>query len=661
MLRWMKAWLATALWGFLLLGALGLAEALSQWVRFDLLGDDPSPQGILRRFLPPLVLYGWCGFLLAGLLYWPAALVGRWRVRPRGFAFSLAVSGSVASLITLYIGYLLREHVVPSWWESRGGDVGVAFLTLVWLAVVRLAWLIARRLVRWLTQRKTATLIFPVLIVIVTTSLWPDWRAEGCQRRTAQLERSALPVAGREAAPHLILITIDTLRRDALSFINAAGPPTPNLDRLAGEGTAFTQVWGASPWTLPSMAAVMTGLAPRVLQLEQYRPLPEEVETLAEVAWRQGYRTAAFATNPYLTEWYGFDRGFAFFEHALIIETLIPAERSVLAREITRVMNDRFPQDSAEIVIAKAVTWLWQRGRGSPFFLWIHLMNPHLPYRWRDAPGLTDKTADAPGRAPRKEDVPNSGYFKGRAFRALRAVRRGEFVPDAQQKLAIRTLYDREVQFTDHVLGLFFAELERLQLFDRSLVVVLSDHGEEFFEHGGFEHGHSVMPEVAGIPWLIRWPGGRDAGTVIDAAVCQLDVLPTICEQMHWPRPAAATGASLTPLLRRSGADGTGGGSRPLCVENLLYGPQQEGSLVWPYYQVRGVAGEGGAWFDLSTDPEARSPLAAAPPDGAERVAAADSLRSVWDRQSRLFATAEPSGQRPVPEDIKRKLKALGY
>jgi hypothetical protein len=100
-------------------------------------------------------------------------------------------------------------------------------------------------------------------------------------------------------------------------------------------------------------------------------------------------------------------------------------------------------------------------------------------------------------------------------------------VPDAQQKLAIRTLYDREVQFTDHVLGLFFAELERLQLFDRSLVVVLSDHGEEFFEHGGFEHGHSVMPEVAGIPWLIRWPGGRDAGTVIDAAVCQLDVLPT--------------------------------------------------------------------------------------------------------------------------------------
>ncbi len=653
MLRWGKAWLGAALWGFLLAGTIGCAEALSQWLRFDLLGGGSPAASPLRLLLPPFVLYGWWGLLWSGLLFPPAALLARWRPWPRRVAFSLATAGAVTAVLLVQLNYLLRQHVLPGWWTGHGGGLGALLLGMAGLSLLLLVRRPLRNLADRLAPRRSATLVFPLLIVIVSTSLWPDWRQEGRQLRTEQLVRAAEPAAGRAGAPNLVLITIDAWRRDHLSLSDPAGPPTPRLDALAREGILFTRAWSVSPWTLPSMATLMTGLPPQELGVDRYRPLPRQPVRLAEIAWTQGYRTAAFATNAFLTGWFGFDRGFEFFEHSLVLETLLPAGRSVLARELTRYADEKFEVDSAEIVIPKAMSWLRRRGADGPFFLWVHLMNPHLPYRWRRLPA---EETPVRGRVPDAGRIPDTPEFAGRAFNRLADIREGRFVPDAAAREGLCTLYDREVQFADHWTGKLLQTLRDRGLWRNTLVVVLADHGEELFDHGGFEHGHSVLPEVTGVPLILRLPQDEAAGTQVEDPVTTLDLLPTLCRLLDWPVPAAAPGR---PLWPREEARAVGPRAEPFLLENLLYEPQQRGVLAWPWLAVRCEGETGTSWFELDADPTAQT-ARAAPACGADVLAAADSLEARWRAGGRELrdAAASPGAW---PPELARKLRALGY
>jgi arylsulfatase A-like enzyme len=415
------------------------------------------------------------------------------------------------------------------------------------------------------------------------------------------------------------------------------------------------------------MATIMTGLPPRVMGVEKYSPLPSGMQRLAEIAWRQGYRTAAFATNAFLTDWYGFDRGFDFFEHSLVFETLLPAGRSVLARQATHYADIHFEADSAELVVPKAITWLWQRGGGGPFFLWIHLMNPHLPYRWRDVHIDNDEEGPLRGRPPNAEIIPATEYFRGRMYKGIRRIRSGEFVPDEVDREALRTLYAREVQFSDLWVGKLMGELKRLNLYEKSVIVVVADHGEELFDHGGFEHGHSVLPEVTGVPLIIRLPQGRQASGIVQEPVSLLDLLPTICHLLSWPVPDQALGESFWPPAGGQAvtADAAVSGvaatpATPFIIENLLYPPQSAGILSWPWLQVSSEGGKQIAWYDLQQDPQARRAVTA-PPIASAIQAAADSIINDWDRRANELRdiSAAPGGE--LPAAIKRKLDALGY
>lgn len=663
MLRWLRAGLAAALWGFLLIGLVGAAEGLSQWLRFDVSAHQQPSASLFKLLVSPLVLYGWFGLLIAGLAFVPAGFLARWRPKPRRRALALAVAAAVASLGVVYANYVLRTHLLPNWWEQSGGSWGRILLGLIWMAGLLVAYRVLSRFSEWLARRGGPTLIYPVLVVIVATSLWPDWREEGRIRRTAHLTRAAAPAAAEAGAPPLILISIDTLRPDYLSHASPSAPPTPGLDALAAEGVRFTRAWSVSPWTLPSMSTVMTGLPPRVLGVEKYRPLSGAMPRLAEIAWEQGYRTAAFATNAFLTNWYGFDRGFEFFEHSLVFETILPAGRSVLARELSRYADRNLEADSAEIVIPKTIGWLWQRGGDGPFFLWVHLMNPHLPYRWRDQPAASRVLSGQPGQEPDEAAIPDRIPFKKKMYWGVHRIRDGDFIPDAGEREALRTLYAREVQFTDYWLDKLIAELKRLDLWDRSLVVLMSDHGEELFDHGGFEHGHSVLPEVARVALLMRLPGGEAAGSLVEAPVSTLDLLPTICHLLDWPVPEGAPGHTLWPraAVDSGMAGGSGQVGPPLIVENLLYEPQQQGVLAWPWYCVIDAEASEPVWYNLASDPTAGRPQSG-PLQGGDILAGADSLLADWDRQAAALRLAlEDSLVPPLPSAIKRELEALGY
>jgi len=652
--RWTRGLLATASWAFVMAGLLGMVEGLSQWMRFDVLSEGGP--GFVRAVAPTVALYGWVAMLVAAVLYVPFHYLVRRRRHPRRHAYALSVATTLGLFVFFYAGYLFREHVATAWWVAH--EQGAALLVQTVLMIV-VAVLLTRPILALASRQVLSpwrNMFLAVVFVAVFTSLWPNWREEGRALRLAGVPAAAALDDGI-VRPHLVLVTIDTWRRDALSALSPDAPPTPGLDALAAEGVLHTNYWSSSSWTLPAMATCLTGRAPRELGVAKYVGLPAGVPTLAQVASAHGYATAAFASNPYLTPAYGFDRGFGEFEHALMLEPLSPAGRSVLARELAYLADTRLDLDDASVVVGKAVRWLRQRRDERPLFLWLHLMDPHVPYRWRSLPA--DAPAPLRGTVPDRGAVPDhplfvDGVFPGAHLPLLRAA-----LPDVPEEVraGVRALYAREIQYTDACLAEFWRSLRELGLWERSLIVVTSDHGEEFFEHGGFEHGHSLMPEVTGVPLLVRPPGGRPGGLRDDADRDALDLVPSLCRYLGWTPPPDLDGDD--DLLAASADPATAAGE-PSVMENMLYGEPQIAWRAWPYLAGAPETETPLAWFDLAADPGAQDTLAVDPAAAGGILDGARARLGRWDERA---ATLRAAGIDTVgPDaDLRRQLRSLGY
>lgn len=649
--RWTRGLLATSLWSFVMVGLLGMAEGLSQWLRFDVL-QEGGP-GFVRAVASTVTLYGWLAMVVAAFLYTVFYLLVRRRPHPRRQAYAYTVSTIFGLFFFFYTGYLGREHLAPDWWAAHEAGLALALQGLVMISVsVLLAKPVLTLASRQVLNPWRNTFL-AVAFVVVFTSLWPNWREEGRARRLVGLPAAPTAVQG----PNVVLVTIDTLRRDMISALDSDAPPTPGLDALADEGLLFTNMWSTSSWTLPSMASLMTGYAPRALGVAKYRGLPADAATLAQAAHNAGWYTAAVAANPYLTPDYGFDRGFDDFEHAQILEPLQPAARSVLARELDRLATERLDLDDARIMVDKAVRWL-DRSRGDrPFFLWVHLMEPHVPYRWRELP--VDAPAPRRGVPADRSLVPDDPLFPGGEFPGANLPRVREALPglSPEVRVGLRTLYRQEVRYADACLARLWATLRARGVWDETLVMVTADHGEEFFEHGGFEHGHSLMPEITGVPLIVRLPGGEHGGLRIDTDWTLADLTPSLCVRLGWIPPPGLDG---DPGLFDA-PDGVGRATGPPDVmENMLYGPPREAVRAWPLLGVGPAADAPRAWYDLSVDPGALTPLAAPPATADTLLAGARARQARWDAQAAGFT--EPELQEvDIDEVLRRRLRSLGY
>jgi arylsulfatase A-like enzyme len=645
--KWVRACVAAVLWSGVLAGLAGFAEGVSQWSRFGGWTAGGGESGFVRSVAPSVTLYSWFAMAVAALLFAPYAVAVRRRPSARLRAYALTTATAVASLAFFYAGYAGREHLWPVWWAEHELRAAFALQAGLFLALavllVRPLTVLAGSLV--LTPRRN--LFLTVIFLLVFTSLWPDWRDEGRQERCGALAR----VAAAPSGPNVVLVTIDAWRRDHLGALAGREGLTPEIDRLAGEGLLYTGAWSSSCWTLPGMGTLMTGRSPRELGVERHRPLPPGAPTLAQVAWSAGWHTAAFATNPYLTSAYGFDRGFAEFEHSLVLEPLQPAARSVLARELTHWV-DRFADlDAAEYVVGKAVRWLPARPKDRPFLLWLHLLDPHLPYTARRLPG--DGPAPATPRHALLDD-------HGLAAERLGDVRDGLGGMTPAVREAIAALYAGEVRYADHHLARLFAALRDAGLWDSTLIVVTADHGEELFDHGGFEHGHSLLPEVSGVPLVVKLPAGGAADRRIDGDRASADLLPTLCAALGWTPPDGLRGRSdLWPVGDAAPPTVWTGAAAPAVLENVLYGAPQSAVRAWPYFAVL-KQDAAPAWYDLAADPAALRPLGAAPPAATLVLAAADSVRTDGDRAAPVLAGPQPLLVAP-DRALQRQLRSLGY
>ncbi|MFN7945636.1 MAG: sulfatase-like hydrolase/transferase [Blastocatellia bacterium] len=356
----------------------------------------------------------------------------------------------------------------------------------------------------------TATLIL-LLCAGVEGSLW--WR----EHRAV----SALPNAPTDA-PNVLLIVMDTVRAQNLSLYGYAQPTSPQLERLARSGVQFNQAIATAPWTLPSHASMFTGRYPQELSADFLKPLDATYPTLAETLRARGWLTAGFVANTYYCGYeHGLARGFVHYEdyRASLTELLIS---SSLLRAVThnaplrRLLGNQqvLTRRTAAELNGDLLNWLARNSDvpRRPFFAFLNYYDAHEPYL---PPGA-------------KDDSPLSRWPHEHTLRTARLLDRDRLSErDNQAEIAA---YDRAITFLDDQLGRLFDELARRDLLRNTLVIITSDHGEAFGEHGHYGHADNLYLPLLHVPLLVIAPGRVPAGLRINAPVTLRDLPATILE-----------------------------------------------------------------------------------------------------------------------------------
>lgn len=316
---------------------------------------------------------------------------------------------------------------------------------------------------------------------------------------------------------HVILISVDTLRPDRLGAYGHPRPTSPTLDRVAREGAIFTTAVATSPWTVPSHASLLTGLYPQRHRMRNYKQrLDPSIPTLAERLADAGLETLGIVSSDLLAGKYDLARGFQHFQH--VSEWSSPAE------------GPRRLRNPGAEVTDLALSWLADRG-DQPFFLFLHYYDPHSDY---------NPSPDHRRRFASRYAGPIDG-----STGQLLLVRRGELELSEADAGHLIDLYDAEIRELDEELERLFEYLDESGLSSSTLVVVTSDHGEEFMEHGSVLHGRTYFDEVIAVPLLVRGPGVT-AGVRIAPPVSLVDVAPTLLRAIDAHIPEELEGVDLS-------------------------------------------------------------------------------------------------------------------
>lgn len=442
---------------------------------------------------------------------------------------------------------------------------------------------------------------------------------------------------------YVILIVADTLRADALSSFALTPYRTPAIDALAADGVQFARAYTPGPWTLPGMASVMTGLSPSAhTATHRNSTLPHELKTAAEYFREGGYFTGAVGLNPVLGAHSGFGQGFD--EYAWRPAPVLSG--SFGGRILGRLAGERFggQATTTEQLAEAAMRWVDRRA-GSPFFLWVHIYDPHLP--------LEPPARFLPQGAPPSPAI--GTRLDGDEFFGVRS---GTRVYNESEKAWIRTLYEAEARYVDEQVGRFVDHLKTIGIYEESAIVFLSDHGEEFWEHGSVEHGHTLYNEVLHVPLIVKWPG-RAARGRHDGRVALDSVLPTLLDMAGIAyEPEAFSGRSLRG--RWQGGEDPGG-EEWVHASGMLYYSEQDALFFgrWKYIRRAGGMEE---LYDLETDPGERDSIAESAPELVEmaRGLLAESEASAARLRERygLDRRRENGVVAPALIDI---LKSVGY
>jgi arylsulfatase A-like enzyme/predicted Zn-dependent protease len=400
--------------------------------------------------------------------------------------------------------------------------------------------------------------------------------------------------------PNVILVTLDTTRADHLGCYGDADARTPVLDALARRGVLFAQAAAPAPLTLPSHSSIMTGLYPTYhgVRLNGNTALSASQTTLAEALSQKGYQTAAFIAAFVLDGRWGLNQGFGVYDDQFDLKKFKHLDLAAVQRPADQVMDS-------------ALRWLEGHKQG-PFFAWVHLYDPHSPY---------------------EPPEPFLSEFRSRGLAAL---------------------YDGEIAFVDQQVGRLVAWLQKGGLDQKTILVILGDHGESLGSHGEGTHGYFLYDGVLHVPFIVAAPFDELSGVRVDSQVSLVDAFPTVLALAGLDCTTRVHGRSLLPSMFRQKATGEVYAYSESMAPNLQYGWSALHSLRSPRYKL--IQAPRAELFDLAADPEERRNVV----EQHRGVA-----REMTEALGRLMAETGRDAPAPEAADLDKetveRLAALGY
>jgi arylsulfatase A-like enzyme len=556
---------------------------------------------------------------------------------------------NAASAFILSVPFLLAETAFFLWLNSYRMESLLHLSPLLFRTIFVLILLFTVALIYYLNQK--INIVKFILALAVLIILGPILALALNKYSGPSLDQFT---KGNNQFKHVILLTVDTLRADVLSCYGSEEASTPNIDQLSKDGILFTNAISPAPWTLPSLSSIMTGVSPIVHKVtEGNSQLDGNFYTLAEHMKDAGYFTAAIVYNGYLSHYSNLSQGFL--EYRFFPQYSIG--NSVGVKLLEKFLPREFESDTTTTGLTElAMEWI-ATNQDKDFFLWLHYYDPHVPY-------------SPPSEfLPEGEPPPNIGTSFSEPWR----IRGGDFTPTSTEKKWIRDLYLGEVRYVDKSIGKFLDYLKKLGLYDESLIVFTSDHGEEFWEHGGYEHGHSLFNEVIRVPLIIKLPKSITSRAIddnegptistaasgkIDETVTTQSIMPTILDisGIEYDANYLSSG-SLKPLLRNPDSHI----QEPIISAGLLYFEDQESVTFNGSKYIRFTETNREILYDLIGDPGERISVLNSSPQKAER--ARNILRNHTKVAEKIRENNGIASGKVVEYDqeTKEKLKSLGY
>lgn len=426
--------------------------------------------------------------------------------------------------------------------------------------------------------------------------------------------------------PNVVLITIDALRADHLGFMGYGKNTSPRLDQIAKEGAVFSNAYSVGPVSPHSFPSILSSTYP--LDFQGPRKMERPRVLLSEILKEQGFVTAAFHSSPYLSNYFGYNRGWDFFEDLIptydlklsvgkkdikkeIFKKIVLSLSKVLfniSPEITfriRYLIYKYgllrttPKDTPR---AQAVNQIINdflssvKDGEAPFFFWVHYMDIHGPY------------------------LPLDAYFKDRKFSYEELVAKelpGFLSPKYLSKKPFRKfikkhidktidLYDEGIRYIDQQVGDLINSLKEEKIYENTVIIVAADHGDEFLEHGGGTHSTKLYNELLHVPLLVKLPGGSYER--IDKKVSLIDLVPTVCDYLKIKKDSSFKGRNLfgqerSPVFHQTGVNENSNGSVSLTdIENIRQCQIACQSDNWKYIFNYGNQRE--ELYDLAHDPK---------------------------------------------------------
>jgi len=699
--------------GFFIGSLLGISAGLLEPYVVILLASPPDLYYTRWAMVHLMAVSGLInGFVMAALT---AALVGFWALRAFLTRKEISHQGFFASLLSLFFIFLLKialsGYVNERFLPGATNLVSLVFNSGFLVAAV----LIFRLFHRWFSRRavrlaRAMGIAVAFVAISSISALGFFGNVEPLHR--GQSWRSVEPKLSK--APNVILILVDTLRADHLSAYGYERPTSPVFDALAKEGVLFENAYSHASWTIPSIATLFTSVQESIHGMTHVaHALPDESVTLAEILRDSGYTTAFISSNEFVSRQQNYTQGF---DYILQTNTLYerlhtrnfqPPYRLYLFKFLTRLppwvfdFLDRGVNLPLEYLINEAganrkglfspidplegadrvgkADWMYEYARGyldhmldqqgydlrqNKFFLYLHYFDPHDPYR---APARYQKLFD-PDYEGEYEEIPPDLWTPT------------PLDPRRLQNMVAQ--YDGEIRFFDTYLNELVRFLKARDLYDETLIIITSDHGEAFFEHGNYKHGGTVFDEEVKIPLFMRFPGAIPEGLRISDLAGLIDVTPTILDILGVEISADGRefqGNSLlpviqgkarrgelygevTPFINDTTPEAAAEGTTSLAFFVSLDPNGQKLKLISEYngglFGTQDLTLKGNLLFDLSKDRKERENLY-------ERDAALPRVieERLVGRQQKIWARARLAAPEAVEFDSEtlERLKSLGY